>query len=77
MPTVPNASKSSNANEKLDAFTIVEREGAKPIWVRVGAAFENKDGSLNVYLDALPINGKLQLRRPYRNERRNDNVDRE
>jgi hypothetical protein len=30
--------------------------------VRVGVAFENKDGSLNVLLDALPLTGRLQIR---------------
>lgn len=32
---------------------------------------------MNVYLDALPINGKLQLRRPDRADRRNGDVDRD
>jgi hypothetical protein len=31
-------------------------------WVRVGVAFDNKDGSLNVLLDALPLSGRLQVR---------------
>jgi hypothetical protein len=30
--------------------------------VRVGAAFVNRDGSLNVRLDAMPVNGELQIR---------------
>ena len=50
-----------------EVFTIEERKGkegkeAKNIWTRVGSAFDNKDGSLNVYLNALPVNGKLQIR---------------
>jgi hypothetical protein len=32
--------------------------------VRIGATFLNKDGSESVLLDALPVNGKLQLRTP-------------
>jgi len=28
----------------------------------VGVAFENSDGSLNVKLDCLPLNGKLHIR---------------
>lgn len=47
------------------AYTIVVRETegeTKSFWVRVGVAFENKDGSINVRLDALPVNGTLQLR---------------
>ena len=44
-------------------YTIVERgEGKKPMFVRVGAAFPNRDGSLNVKLDALPTNGTLHIR---------------
>lgn len=34
----------------------------KAVWRTLGIAFENKDGSINVYLDAYPVNGKLQLR---------------
>ena len=44
-------------------YTIVEKEGAqKAFWVKVGTGFHNKDGSMNVYLDALPVNGRLQIR---------------
>ncbi|MEE9197759.1 MAG: hypothetical protein V3U45_06415 [bacterium] len=45
-------------------FTIVEgrKEPDKKFWVRIGAAFENEDGSTTVYLDALPVNGLLQIR---------------
>ncbi len=46
-----------------DVFTIVEKEELeRAIWIRVGTAFENRDGSLNIFLDALPISGKLQVR---------------
>src|SRR4026208_1476334 len=31
-------------------------------WVRVGVAFDNRDGSVNVLLDALPLSGRLQIR---------------
>jgi hypothetical protein len=31
-------------------------------WVRVGVAFPNRDGSLNVLLDAIPLSGRLQIR---------------
>jgi hypothetical protein len=64
---------SENGNGRLDAFTIVERaqnanqdaEGSdKKYWVKIGSAFVNKDDSLNVYLDAVPINGMLHLRKP-------------
>jgi hypothetical protein len=40
----------------------VSGKDGKTYWLRMGSAFVNKDGSFNVYLDALPLNGKLQLR---------------
>lgn len=45
------------------AYTIVERDkDGRKFWVRVGAAFVNRDGSLNVRLDAMPVNGQLHIR---------------
>ncbi len=43
-------------------YTIVEREGAKSRWIRIGIAFTNRDGSLNLILDAVPVNGRLHVR---------------
>ena len=54
----------SNTSERLNVYALVERENAKTIWLRVGTAFVNKDGSLNVYLEAVPLAGKLQIRKP-------------
>ncbi len=46
-------------------YTIVESSKTDPsrkIWRRVGTAFVNADGSLNIQLDALPTNGTLHVR---------------
>ncbi|MEM9189727.1 MAG: hypothetical protein AAGF12_11160 [Myxococcota bacterium] len=43
-------------------FTIIERSNGSKHWLRIGTAFVNRDGSLNVVLDAFPSNGKLQIR---------------
>jgi hypothetical protein len=43
------------------AFNIVKR-GDKNFWNRIGSAFHNRDGSMNIYLDALPRDGKVQIR---------------
>jgi hypothetical protein len=44
-------------------YTIVQRpRDGRKFWLRIGAAFVNADGSWNVYLDALPTNGQLQIR---------------
>jgi hypothetical protein len=55
-------------------YTIVERQrDKKKFWLRIGAAFTNRDGSLNVHLDATPVNGQLQIRdyQPYEDRVRN------
>lgn len=49
---------------RKEVFHIVEREGHDPIWARIGIAFVNRDESLNLYLDMLPINGRLHVRDP-------------
>ena len=47
--------------KRLAVFSIREGRGGS-IWVRAGTAFVNKDGSLNVLLDVLPLDGKLHVR---------------
>jgi hypothetical protein len=42
-------------------FTITER-GGKSFWTRIGVAMVNRDGSWNLKLDAIPINGSMQVR---------------
>ena len=49
------------AGQRLAVFSIREGKGGS-IWVRAGSAFVNKDGSLNVLLDVLPLDGKLHVR---------------
>jgi hypothetical protein len=42
---------------------VVEGEGEKAFWVKVGAAWPHSDGNgYNVTLTALPINGRLVIR---------------
>jgi hypothetical protein len=47
--------------KRLAVFSIRESKGGS-IWVRAGNAFVNKDGSLNVVLDVLPLDGRLHVR---------------
>lgn len=58
-------------------YTIVEggKEGTKKedYWIRIGVAFENRDGSINVKLNALPVNGTLHIRDGKTNEATNGN----
>lgn len=56
----------SEPAKRLDVFTIRDRttEDGKDFWVKIGSVWKNRDGSLNIKLDALPLNGKLQVRKP-------------
>jgi len=41
----------------------IERKDGKTHWLRVGTAFPNRDESINLYLDAMPLGEKkLQIR---------------
>ena len=61
------------STEMKDVFVIPERQGdsdEKIPWPRIGAAFVNKDDSLNVVLDAVPLTGRLHIRdRKFRKEK--------
>jgi hypothetical protein len=63
-----------NKNMKA-VYTIIDRGQGKSIWVRVGVGFTNRDGSLNLRLDAIPVNGTLQVREWDSGERKYDTVD--
>jgi hypothetical protein len=56
-------------------YTVIDRGQGKSIWVRVGVGFTNRDGSLNLRLDAIPVNGTLQVREWEPGDRRSDSVE--
>jgi hypothetical protein len=43
-------------------YTVVERGPGKSFWTRIGLGFVNRDGSLGLRLDAIPVNGVVQVR---------------
>ena len=49
------------ANKMKIVYVISER-GGKHYWTRIGVAFVNNDGSLNLKLEAMPVNGELHVR---------------
>jgi hypothetical protein len=49
--------------KRLHVFSIRNTRSGST-WIRAGSAFVNKDGSLNVLLDVLPLDGKLHIREP-------------
>ena len=44
------------------AYVITDRGEGKHYWNRIGVAFVNRDGSINVKLEAVPVKGELQIR---------------
>ena len=42
-------------------YAIIDRPPRKH-WLRIGLAFVNRDGSLNVRIDAVPLTGSLHIR---------------
>ncbi|MCC6809584.1 MAG: hypothetical protein IT381_19295 [Deltaproteobacteria bacterium] len=54
---------------RFEVFTVVERNN-KSWWTKLGRGYLNKDASINLFLDALPANGKLQVRREEKREER-------
>ena len=54
----------TGGGRRLQVWAIPEsRDGEKAFWVRIGKAFTNRDGSINLFLDALPLGtNKLQIR---------------
>lgn len=68
--------QAKNTKDMKAVYTVVDRGQGKSFWVRIGVGFTNRDGSLNLRLDAIPVNGALQVREwsePY--ERRPDGGD--
>ncbi|HEY1958885.1 MAG TPA: hypothetical protein VGH28_24905 [Polyangiaceae bacterium] len=54
-----------DSQNRKAVYTVIERhdgETKRSFWIRIGAAFVNRDGSYTVKLDALPVNSTLQIR---------------
>ncbi len=51
---------------RFTVFSIRESKTSEgrvsSVWVRAGSAWLNVDGSMNVFLDVLPLDGKLHIR---------------
>lgn len=63
-----------NCENMKEVYQITEREGKKAIWTRIGSAFVNKDNSLNVLLNCVPIDGKIHIREKTYKGKEKDNV---
>jgi len=57
-----NDTNGGPGKKPLAVFAITERKD-KTHWFKIGAAFPNRDGSVTLYLDALPLGtNRLQIR---------------
>ena len=65
---------SDRSTETKAVYALTERN-EKTFWTRIGAAFSNKDGSITVQLDALPVSGRLQIREDQERDRDRDEHD--
>ena len=64
--------------KRYTVFSIRKAErGDASVWTRAGNAFLNKDGSLNVYLDVLPMSGVLHVREAVEERQRADGTQHE
>ena len=59
-----DANGGPSGRKPLSVYAVLDRkDGGRPFWLKVGAAFTNRDGSLTVVLDAFPSStNRLQIR---------------
>ena len=70
----PSAAVQTKAKRRYKEVWLVEdHPNRKAWWTRVGVAFENKDGSWNLHLSAVPVGrNTLQVRDPRPNSEASD-----
>ena len=49
-------------NTKMKIAYVISTRNGRNFWNRVGVAFVNNDGSINVKLEAVPVSGEIQIR---------------
>jgi hypothetical protein len=54
--------ETNSSKPRKSVYSIIERENDHNIWVKIGTGWINRDGSLNIRLDALPLSDRLQIR---------------
>jgi len=47
---------------KMKIAYVVTQRGTNKYWTRIGVAFVNRDGSINVQLEAVPVSGEIHVR---------------
>lgn len=49
-------------SSKMKIVYVISERNGRSFWNRCGVAFVNSDGSLNVKLEAIPVNGEIHIR---------------
>lgn len=47
---------------KMKVAYVINKRNGKNHWTRIGVGFVNRDGSINIKLEAVPVSGELQIR---------------
>lgn len=47
---------------KMKIVYVIADRNSRKYWNRIGVAFINADGSINVKLEAIPVSGEMQIR---------------
>lgn len=56
---------SNKPNSPTHAVYVVEGEGERAFWTKVGSAWAHQDGDgFNIQLTAIPLAGRLVVRKP-------------
>lgn len=48
--------------KEIKAVYAITERGGKSYWTRIGIGFVNRDQSITVKLDAVPVSGQIQIR---------------
>jgi hypothetical protein len=57
--------KRNEKTQRPHAVYVVEGEGDKAFWTKIGAAWAHEDGKgFNIQLSCFPVNGRLVIREP-------------
>lgn len=57
--------KRNEKTQRPHAVYVVEGEGDKAFWTKIGAAWAHDDGKgFNIQLSCFPVNGRLVIREP-------------
>lgn len=57
-----NRRESSSGESAVKICYVITERAGRNFWTKIGVAFTNRDGSINVKLDATPVSGEFQIR---------------